>query len=541
MTPAPDLHRTAITPGDWLPGYEMLSAVGAGGFGTVYKARQFKLNRVVAVKVVYLDPATQPALAARFENEAVTLGRLHHPNVVQVYDYGFHAGRMFIVMELLDGEDLGDRLKHGGPLAERVAWEIARQAASALAHAASHGVIHRDVKPPNLVLVPAPTGFGLPPGVPLVKVTDFGLARTKWAANGDDGRLTAPGAVLGTPLYMAPEQYRGQADLDHRVDIYALGATVFHALAGRPPFAGDNVWDVMVQKMERSPTWDARGSGHTAVSRESIALVEAMMAPDPANRVGNYEDLLARIDALPVMRDEAAPRPTPTPGRPWWRYAAVAVGSLAVAVLGISVGLPSAPTSAAVDRPGVRYVSAGHQISLFDTTTLSGWLPTSAGGQWRLDKDDDLAKVMIGTGWIRRPYTAAGPHRVIVGLDVFEADAAEVHFAVQAGVPDAAARRLVVRVTKADGATFGSKVGSKGQFISLGPAAKFPKASTDGRPYVEVKIERLSDVWSVTFNGAEVGRASVDGPPRTTEIRLNAEGGPARVDSVVLEPLERVG
>src|SRR5947209_1292593 len=121
----PELDRTAITPGDWLPGYEMLSIVGAGGFGTVYKARQFKLDRVVAVKVVRLDPATQPALAARFQNEAVTLGRLHHPNIVQVHDYGVHDGRMFIVMELLEGEDLGVRLKRGGKLSEPVAWAVA--------------------------------------------------------------------------------------------------------------------------------------------------------------------------------------------------------------------------------------------------------------------------------------------------------------------------------------------------------------------------------------------------------------------------------
>ena len=146
MTP-PALEQTAITPGDWLPGYEMQEPVGAGGFGTVYNcgnsARQdcrgqSRLSR----------PGDAPALAARFENEAVTLGRLHHPNIVQVYDYGFHAGRMYIVMELLDGEDLGVRLKRGGKLSEQVAWAVARQAASALVHAAGQGVIHRDVKPP---------------------------------------------------------------------------------------------------------------------------------------------------------------------------------------------------------------------------------------------------------------------------------------------------------------------------------------------------------------------------------------------------------
>src|SRR5207237_231941 len=191
--------------------------------------------RVVALKVFQLEALGNPTMAARFDKEAVTLARFQHPNIVQVYDYGYHDGRLYIAMELLEGEDLGQRLQRHGPLSERLAWAIARQAAVALEHAAGHGVVHRDVKPANLFLSLSTTGLGLPRDVPMVKVTDFGLALTKWNEKIAEGRLTDPGTVLGTPVYMAPEQYRGDAELNYRVDIYGLGATVFHALAGRPP------------------------------------------------------------------------------------------------------------------------------------------------------------------------------------------------------------------------------------------------------------------------------------------------------------------
>jgi serine/threonine protein kinase len=529
-----ELDRTSITPGDWLPGYEMLSAVGAGGFGTVYKARQFKLDRVVAVKVVHLDPTTQPALAARFENEAVTLGRLHHPNIVQVYDYGFHAGRMFIVMELLEGEDLGVRLKRGGKLSEPVAWAVARQTASALAHAAGHGVIHRDVKPPNLLLVPAPTGFGLPPGVPLVKVTDFGLARTKWAANGDDGRLTAPGAVLGTPLYMAPEQYRGAADLDHRVDIYALGATVFHALAGRPPFAGDNVWDVMVQKMERSPkSWPA-------VSRESVELVEAMMAPDAAERIGTYEELIGRIDRSLARLDtkletgQAPQKKVGVRSKRRWQYAA-GVALLAGVAIGAHLGLAHRSAVTAADRPLPRYVSAGNHQTLLDSSSLSDWRPPVAGGAWRFDQDEEGATVLTGTGFTRRVFNAPENYRLAIGLDARDVDAAEVHF----GIAAVGGRRFVLRVSRSEGAIFGIKDGDRAAFQPLGSAVKFPseKWFRNRAPYPEVRVEHAGKTWAVFFNDAEAGRVADDGTPRAGEVRLYAEGGAARVDSVILEPL----
>src|SRR5207237_6480150 len=123
---------------------------------------------------------------------------------------------------LLEGEGVGRRPRRAGRLDERTAWGIARQAAAALARAADRGVVHRDVKPANIFLTDAPVGAGLPPGVPLVKVADFGLARVRWADGPPDDRLTGDGAILGTPHYMAPAQYRGAAEVDHRADIYAL-------------------------------------------------------------------------------------------------------------------------------------------------------------------------------------------------------------------------------------------------------------------------------------------------------------------------------
>jgi eukaryotic-like serine/threonine-protein kinase len=342
----------------------------------------------------------------------------------------------------------------------------------------------------------------------------------------DDGRLTAPGAVLGTPLYMAPEQYRAAADQDQRVDIYALGATVFHALSGRPPFGGNNIWEMMAQKMERSPR------SLPAVSRETIALVEAMMAPDPRDRIGSYEDLMARIDGLPMMRDIIPPDPILTIQRRWGRYAVAAVGSLAVAAFGVHIGLPSAPVSA-LNRPAGRYVSGG-LFSLLDSNSLASWMPFAAGGNWHFEKDAEGAEVLTGTGFTRRVFDAPDNYQLTLGLDLYKADAAEIHFGLRPN-----GQRHVLRVTKA-GATLGTKDGDKNAFRALNNAAPFPPEKWfEGRsPYLEVRLERAGGWWSTRFNGVDVGRVADDGSRKSPEVRLNAEGGAARVDSVILGRLE---
>src|SRR6266545_1422871 len=293
---APSGVDTSVVPVVSIPGYSLLDTLGTGACGVVYKARHQTLNRVVALKTVLVPDRASHDLIERFKQEAVSLARLQHPNIVTVYDSGIcetPKDQVYFAMELLDGEDLDQRVERAGPLDERTAWLIARQTAAALAHAAKLGIIHRDIKPANLYLVPPPMGFPLPPDVPMVKVTDFGLALSR-GPNEEEQRQTAAGVMLGTPVYMAPEQFTG-SDVDPRADIYSLGATVFHVLTGHPPFDGRTVWEVMKKK-----SWPAPRLA-PPVSAETADLVAAMLATEAAGRPADYAELIARIDALPCL------------------------------------------------------------------------------------------------------------------------------------------------------------------------------------------------------------------------------------------------
>src|SRR5262249_30580092 len=242
-----EMVDTLAQSGQAFPGYEILGVIGRGGMGMVYRARQKNLNREVAIKTVLVSGNTAAAALGRLEKEAVTVASFRHPNIVTAYDFGRLGGRLYFVMELLEGEDLENRITRQGPIDEPTAWQIARQAAWGLAHASERGIVHRDVKPANLFLVVPPEGFSLPAGVPMVKVTDFGLVLS--LGDAESMRLTKAGTSLGTPTYMAPEQF-SDPHVDLRADIYALGATVYHMMAGQPPFDGDTTWKVMSAKMQ---------------------------------------------------------------------------------------------------------------------------------------------------------------------------------------------------------------------------------------------------------------------------------------------------
>ncbi|HEY3787971.1 MAG TPA: protein kinase [Urbifossiella sp.] len=537
------LDRTSISPANWLPGYELLSVIGSGGFGTVYQARQFKLDRTVAVKVMRPGGSLHGALSARFEAEAMFLGKLQHPNVVQVYDCGHAEDRLYLAMELLEGEDLGQRLLRTRKLDERTAWGIARQAAAALAHAAKHSIVHRDIKPANLFLIPASEEAGLGKDIPLVKVMDFGLA--KWVAEPEGEHLTASGMMLGTPVYMAPEQFRQPGQVDLRADIYALGATIFHALAGRPPFFGKTPWDVMAQKLEKKPRLGA------SISPESTALVADMMASDPAKRIGSYVELIERIDSLPALRSAASSLAARSQSRSWeykhhrWMGAIAALGLVVGTGIGAWGGREFWP-----EEPGVRldspatmasrkFESIGDQLALFDGQTLNGWRPPNSGGIWTVESDDEKVKVLSGSGFIQARFEAIEEYRLTIGLDVHTAAAAEVHFAIPVAMN--AGPRSVLRVSKKGGAVFGVRDDDKKPFQAKNPPVLFPEESwfVDGgrRPYLEVKIERGGGRWTVWFNGQEAGQAE-DNSPRAPEVRLFAEGGKARVDSAILVALK---
>jgi eukaryotic-like serine/threonine-protein kinase len=220
--------------------YEDLRVIGRGGMGMIYKARDPVLDRSVALKVISSFEVTAD-LRARFFREARACARLReHPNIVTIHDMGEDDGRLFIVMELLEGEELRHLIARHAPLTLEEKLAVVRQICDGLHHAHQKGVVHRDIKPANI--------FRLPSGQ--VKILDFGIAQIAAAAT-THGDLTRTGMMMGTPRYMAPEQVRGQAD--HRSDIFSVGAVAYELLSGRPPFAGENPLQILEQLRTLTP------------------------------------------------------------------------------------------------------------------------------------------------------------------------------------------------------------------------------------------------------------------------------------------------
>ncbi len=546
MSTSTTLDQTASNVCEWVPGYELMNPIGTGGCGVVYKARQLALDRLVAIKLIRFDHADSQELTDRFEKEAVTLGKLHHPNIVQIFDYGRHAGRVYLTMELLEGEDLAQLIQRKQILDERTGWAIARQTAAALAHAAGNGVIHRDVKPANLFLVPAPTGMGWAHDVPFVKVMDFGLAFTKSAVDADEIRLTRTNTTPGTPLYMAPEQSRKSAELDQRADIYALGATIFHCLSGRPPFAGPTMWDLMLQKLDHKLKFEPH------LSAETVELLKAMMALEPKDRIGTYEELIARLEGLKVMKGtEHGMKPIRVElnrsphemgfgsilrNRWYWLTAACFIG-----LAGAGLALRGESNSELqYEFAANQYQTDGPRSSFFggSNASMTDW---TFAGRWTTEKDSEKATVLAGNGFIRKAFQPEDNYRITIGLDLYEARAVEVHFAIADFEPEKS-KRMVLRVTKEQGAVLGSRLGENGNFkpAKSAPVPFLPSNwSEDSQPYFEVKFVRAGELWMAWYNGRPVGHAIDDGSPKLAEFRIGTEGGKARIDSAEFTKLKR--
>jgi serine/threonine-protein kinase len=206
--------------------YEMHRHLARGGMSDVYLAKDLLLDRPVAVKVLFTEYARDPAFVERFRREAQAAANLNHPNIVAVYDWGQQSGTYFIVMEYIEGRSLSDIVRTEGPLHPRRAAEIAADVAAALGFAHRNGVVHRDIKPGNILI--SPSGQ--------VKVADFGIAQA--VVGGAEANLTQAGAVMGTATYFSPEQAQGKA-VDPRSDLYSLGCVLYEMLTTRPPFSGD--------------------------------------------------------------------------------------------------------------------------------------------------------------------------------------------------------------------------------------------------------------------------------------------------------------
>jgi serine/threonine-protein kinase len=268
-----------------IAGFEILEPVGQGAMGAVYKARQVSLERVVALKVISPAVARDAQFIERFQREARASAKLNHPNVVQGIDVGRDpaSGLWYFAMEYVDGRPLSLLLEEQGALTEKRALEIVRDVARALDCALRHGIVHRDVKPSNILL--ARTGE--------VKLGDLGVAKRA----GDAGGAEASGKVLGTPNYMSPEQAQGrEAEVDTRADLYALGATLFHLVTGQTPFSGQTPKEIMAKQVSEEPPPARQLAPH--LSRACSQLIARLMQKPKELRVQTPTELIAEIDKL---------------------------------------------------------------------------------------------------------------------------------------------------------------------------------------------------------------------------------------------------
>jgi WD40 repeat protein/serine/threonine protein kinase len=365
---APEQPSTVAVPGAVvIPGYEVLQELGRGGMGVVYRARQIKADRVVALKMLLAGGHAGNEEMERFRIEAEAIARLQHPNIVSVYEVGQHQGVPFFSLEFCPGGGL-DRKLTGTPLPPRQAATLLELLALAVQHAHERGVVHRDLKPGNVLLAAcglagaSEQGTAKPQAAEAVadfipKITDFGLAKKL-----DEQGQTHTGSILGTPSYMAPEQARGEKGIGPAVDVYALGAILYECLTGRPPFKAATYADTVRQVLEQEPVPPRRLNPGVPRDLETICL--KCLAKEPGRRYASASELAGDLRRFLEDRPIQARR-TPGYERVWrWcrRNPLVAAASTAAVLLLVAVAAVSVVFALQQRRSAQREADATYDL-----------------------------------------------------------------------------------------------------------------------------------------------------------------------------------
>lgn len=526
-----DVLERLLEPRSLVPGYEIVDVLGQGAMGVVFKARQLALDRLVALKTIRISRVEDTAIVRRAKAEALIVAGLSHPNVATAYDQGVHEGRLFLAMELVDGETWMDVIRRGVPGEERVVWSIARQVAAGLAHAAAKGVVHRDVKPANVLLTDAPAGSDLPPGVPLAKITDFGIAL---GPNRDDGtRLTMAGTGLGTPDYVAPEQLV-DSDVDSRADVYALGASVCHALKAENLFGSSTAMQVMRAKMVGDESWRTLPNHVSPASRR---LLERMTAHDPSRRIGDYRTLLEEIDgvlaecdpdARASHRDSRASRPASSRSHPGRRM--LLGGLSALIAIGVAAFVLTRPPSVPDRRVEIERVGPIRYLFDGESTPLG-----PQRGRWEPTSDDLGGRRLSGTdGWLGLALTHTdgdppGLGEVRFGCDQGTAEVVEVHLTTD---DPEEGPRPVLRLL-ADSLELGWRPSIDGEFEPSRTAPLTEALTGEEDAYRNVRVFWQPGALFVDVDGEQQAAIHIRvgvGTPETVVLRVL--GGTAHFESV---------
>lgn len=353
--------------------YTLLEIIGSGGMGTVYKAIHRTMDRLVALKTLPPALTESPDALRRFRREAQAVARLSHPNIVVAHDAGEADGVHFLVMELIEGEDLARLVRNQGPLPVEEAVNCVLQAARGLEYAHGVGVIHRDIKPSNLLLDKDGT----------IKILDLGLARFHTAEQPTD--LTGSGNVLGTIDYMAPEQAANTKHADHRADIYSLGCTLYYLLTGRPVYGGETTVERLLAHREQPiPSLQAACSG---ISRDLDRIFQKMVAKRPEDRFQSMGEVIRVLETCQLSPEAIFPAVLP---RRWRVRPLLAVGLLGLlallAAIIVKIRVAEGTLVLEIDQPGADVIMEGDHTVTISGTENSQPLPVDLkAGDYRLE------------------------------------------------------------------------------------------------------------------------------------------------------------